>query len=248
MRKKLWQEVSEKLVAKITSGDWPVGSIIPGEIELAEQLSVSRDTVRKALDALVKAELVERRPHIGTRVKSKVQNGKFLHELSDIHAIDYYGNQFPRLIEATEDVLVTKELSEQLCLTENEPWVRFKNIRVADKNLNEPVVVTYVYVRKSMAYVAEEAKRHPRELIVSLIEGFLDIECAEVRQTFSAVVMSPDVAEHFNSKPGVPALKIVRCYLDREGNTITASESFHPAERFAFTVVNRKKHSFGFLS
>ena len=79
-----------------------------------------------------------------------------------------------------------------------------------------------------MAYVAEEAKRHPRELIVSLIEGFLDIECAEVRQTFSAVVMSPDVAEHFNSKPGVPALKIVRCYLDREGNTITASESFIP--------------------
>ncbi len=45
---------------------------------------------------------------------------------SDIRAIDYYGNQFPRLIEATEDVIVTKELSEQLCLTENEPWVRFK--------------------------------------------------------------------------------------------------------------------------
>ena len=72
MRKKLWQEVSEKLVAKITSGDWPVGSIIPGEIELAEQLSVSRDTVRKALDALVKAELVERRPHIGTRDRKSV--------------------------------------------------------------------------------------------------------------------------------------------------------------------------------
>ena len=77
MRKKLWQEVSEKLVAKITSGDWPVGSIIPGEIELAEQLSVSRDTVRKALDALVKAELVERRPHIGTRVKAKSKTVNF---------------------------------------------------------------------------------------------------------------------------------------------------------------------------
>ena len=47
----------EKLVAKITSGDWPVGSIIPGEIELAEQLSVSRDTVRKALDALGKSRI-----------------------------------------------------------------------------------------------------------------------------------------------------------------------------------------------
>lgn len=247
MGKKLWQEVSEKLVSKITSGDWPIGSIIPGEIELAKQLSVSRDTVRKALDALVKAEFVERRPHIGTRVKSKVQNGKFLHELSDIRAIDYYGNQFPRVIESCEDVLVTKEMAAQLSLPDNEPWVRFKNVRLADKNLNEPVVVTYVYVRKSAAYVAEEARRHPRELIVSLIESMLDIECTEVRQTFSAVAMSSEVAEHFNGKAGDPALKIVRCYLDKDGNTITASESFHPAERFAFTVVNRKKHSFGFL-
>lgn len=247
MRKKLWQEVSEKLVNKITTGDWPVGSIIPGEIELAEQLEVSRDTVRKALDALVKAEFIERRPHIGTRVKSKVQNGKFLHELSDINAIDYYGNQYPRTIEVAEDVFVTKEMVQQLSLTENEPWVRFKNVRQADKNLNEPVVVTYVYVRKSVEYVADEARRNPRELIVSLIEGLLGVECTEVRQTFSAMAMSPEVAEHFNAKTGDPTLKIIRCYLDRDGNTITASESFHPADRFAFTVVTRKKHSLGFL-
>ncbi len=247
MKKKLWQEVSEVLVDKIKTGEWPVGSIIPGEVELSRRLNVSRDTVRKALEALVKAEFIERKPHAGTRVKAKVQNGKFLHELSDIKAIDQYSNQFPRKIEEVEEVVVTKELSEKLGLPKDDIWVRLKNVRLANKQLNEAVVVTYVYIRKDVSFVAEEAQKEPKALIVSLIEEVLQTECVEVRQTFSATTMDQYIAEHFNSQAGEPCLKIIRSYLDKNGYLITASESYHPADRFAFTTVSKKKRYLSFL-
>ncbi|WP_418541909.1 hypothetical protein [Parasutterella excrementihominis] len=44
MQKKIWHKVAEEISLQVSLGKWPVGSIIPGEIELAKQFNVSRDT------------------------------------------------------------------------------------------------------------------------------------------------------------------------------------------------------------
>jgi DNA-binding FadR family transcriptional regulator len=59
-----------QLRARITSGDWPVGSRIPPEPALVELLGVGRNTVREAVQSLVHAGLVERRQGSGTYVLS----------------------------------------------------------------------------------------------------------------------------------------------------------------------------------
>src|SRR5882672_7981396 len=56
------------LRAQITSGAWPVGSKIPTEPELVEQLSVSRNTVREAVRALANTGLLDIRQGSGTFV------------------------------------------------------------------------------------------------------------------------------------------------------------------------------------
>ena len=56
------------LRSKITSGEWPVGSRIPPEPALAELLGVGRNTVREAVQSLVRAGLVQRRQGSGTYV------------------------------------------------------------------------------------------------------------------------------------------------------------------------------------
>jgi GntR family transcriptional regulator len=47
---------------------YPAGSLLPGEVRLARDFGVSRQTMRVALDALVRAGLLERRPGKGTIV------------------------------------------------------------------------------------------------------------------------------------------------------------------------------------
>ena len=60
------------LIAKIKSGAYPAGSLLPTESQLGEQFGVSRITVRGALRELETQGLVSRRPRLGSRVEASV--------------------------------------------------------------------------------------------------------------------------------------------------------------------------------
>ena len=58
----LFQQLAETLRAAIDAGEYPPGSRLPTENELCERYSVSRVTVRKALDELSQGEFLVRKP------------------------------------------------------------------------------------------------------------------------------------------------------------------------------------------
>ncbi|MDV9195246.1 MULTISPECIES: FadR/GntR family transcriptional regulator [unclassified Streptomyces] len=62
-------QVADQLREQLATGKWPVGTRIPGELELAGLLQVSRNTVREALRALVHLGLLESRVGDGTYVR-----------------------------------------------------------------------------------------------------------------------------------------------------------------------------------
>jgi GntR family transcriptional regulator, transcriptional repressor for pyruvate dehydrogenase complex len=59
-----------QLREQVLSGQWPVGSRLPAETELAQRLEVGRSTIREAIRALVHAGLLETRQGSGTYVRS----------------------------------------------------------------------------------------------------------------------------------------------------------------------------------
>lgn len=241
MQKPVWKKIAEEISLEVSLGRWTVGSIIPNEIDLAKRYKVSRDTMRKALTYLTQQGLFERKPHIGTRVKSRTRTGKFLSELDGIRDIDHYGNQYQRKIQNVTQLVVDEELAERLSLKPGDLVIRFKNIRVASEKVQETVVVTYVYIPAEAAEVLEIVKKRPEQLIITLAEEVLGRECDEVKQTFSGTIMPDEVADLFKVPHGTAALKIIRNYMDVRGRTIVASESFHTADRFSFSVAVKKK-------
>lgn len=138
-------------------------------------------------------------------------------------------------------LVVDEELAERLSLKPGDLVIRFKNIRVASEKVQETVVVTYVYIPAEAAEVLEIVKKRPEELIITLAEEVLGRECDEVKQTFSGTIMPDEVADLFKVPHGTAALKIIRNYMDVRGRTIVASESFHTADRFSFSVAVKKK-------
>ncbi len=64
----LFDRVVARLRQQITSGAWPVGSRIPTEPELVQQLEVARNTVREAVRALAHNGLLDIRQGSGTYV------------------------------------------------------------------------------------------------------------------------------------------------------------------------------------
>lgn len=65
---------------KITTGEWPVGSRIPIEPELAEQTGVGRSTVREAVRSLASMGMLETLPGRGTFVRSASPTSSLLNE------------------------------------------------------------------------------------------------------------------------------------------------------------------------
>ncbi len=59
---------AEQIVEAIQRGDYPLGSKLPSEFELAEQMGVSRPSIREALSALQAMSIVESRPGSGNYV------------------------------------------------------------------------------------------------------------------------------------------------------------------------------------
>jgi DNA-binding FadR family transcriptional regulator len=74
-RSSLCDQVISQLRNQITSGEWPVGSRIPTEPELVEQLAVARNTVREAVRALAHNGLLDIRQGSGTYVVATSELG-----------------------------------------------------------------------------------------------------------------------------------------------------------------------------
>lgn len=63
-----YRSIADDLRRLVASGDLPPGAMLPSELQLAEERSVSRGTVRAALAVLLDEGLIEVVPGIGRRV------------------------------------------------------------------------------------------------------------------------------------------------------------------------------------
>ncbi|BCY08548.1 FadR/GntR family transcriptional regulator [Actinoplanes sp. L3-i22] len=64
----LAQQVADQLRRRIADGEFPVGALLPTEMELTQELGVSRNSVREGLRALVHAGLLGAKAGYGTFV------------------------------------------------------------------------------------------------------------------------------------------------------------------------------------
>ena len=74
----LFQQLANTLRTAIETGEYPAGSRLPTENELCQKYSVSRVTVRKALDELSHSEFLVRKPGKGTFVAEKKFPARFV--------------------------------------------------------------------------------------------------------------------------------------------------------------------------
>ncbi|RJX38534.1 PLP-dependent aminotransferase family protein [Paenibacillus pinisoli] len=70
----LYQQIHDRIVGKIRSGAWPVGTKIPTQRELAERFGVNRSTIVYALDELSADGLIQSKVGQGTVVANNTWN------------------------------------------------------------------------------------------------------------------------------------------------------------------------------
>ncbi|UWQ91107.1 GntR family transcriptional regulator [Rhodobacteraceae bacterium M382] len=67
-RKTSFQDVRDEVIRRIQDREWPQGTLLPTEFELAEEFGCARATVNRAMRELAERGIVDRKRKSGTRV------------------------------------------------------------------------------------------------------------------------------------------------------------------------------------
>src|SRR5450631_2793037 len=79
-----YRQLADILVHDIEAGRYRVGALLPTEFELSDRYAVSRHTVREAFRRLANMGLISRHQGIGTRVKAKSADQRYIASLSTL--------------------------------------------------------------------------------------------------------------------------------------------------------------------
>lgn len=236
-------DIARELTEAIASGRYPVGSVLPTELELRDHYRTSRHTVRAALQELQQRGLVSRRKNAGTRVESAHPRNEFRPTLASVDDLAQFGAEHLRLVQSTDVIAASGHLVQTLQCEEGARFLRVSSLRIDGGKSRAPVGWTDVYIAPDYADVADIAREQPDRLISALIEERYGHSIAEIQQGIQAVLVSAEMAKRLRVEAGTAALEIVRRYLDATGKSFEVSVSIHPAERFSVAMRLKRANS-----
>jgi GntR family transcriptional regulator len=200
---------------------------LPPERELAADLSVSRITLRRALNGLVTEGLLERRQGAGTFVAGRVE--KQFAKLTSFSEDMIARGRSPRskwLLRASASV--TPEEALALGLSPGAPVHRLQRIRFAD---DLPMALEYT---KVPGFGLESADAVGDSLYAALqAQGFRPTRAL---QRLRAVQIDEEQAKLLGVKPGDAALYIERRGFLDDGRVIEATESWYRGDAYDFVA------------
>ena len=240
MKTPLYLQLAQDLKAEIASGKIPVGSHLPTELELAEQYSASRYTVRAAIAELQSMGLVSRKKKSGTKVESASTSSAYKQTVGSIEDLTAFGASHAREIQRAENIISTKKLAEELGCSIGRAWIKLTSLRYNDGDQELPICITEIYIDSKFTEVAKLAKKNPGQLISNIIEEKYGKAISEIKQEVIPVLLSRDQAHQLKSKEGEPALRIIRSYLDTANEVFEVTITTHPADRYTFITKLRR--------
>lgn len=235
-RKRLSFRVRDDLLSRISTGRIPPGSKLPPEPALAEELGVSRPTLREALRSLEEDGFVTRTSGAGTYAtyRPRLRNNLDVN-FGVTEAIRASGMEPGTSQGSVHTDGATDEEAATLDLHPGDPVVRLERVRTAD---GDPVVLSVDVVSAARLAAAELTSMPLDGSVYELLEqhgapvehGVVTVEPAKADRA---------LAKRLGVKSGALLMYMRQIDYGREGEPLLLSHEHHLAEAFEFTVVRR---------
>lgn len=228
-------ELGEELRAAIESGEYPVGSLLPTELELCERFSVSRHTARSALAQLISAGMVLRRPGAGTRVIARHEAMRYEHEIDTVDLLMQYGNTTRLRVIKSQRASADTDMAERLEISAGKDYLYLVGMRMEEPSGER---IAYTEMLTPVRRGVPVANLLDLTTAARTVATFLDpARLSRVDQRFDATSFTPEQAELMGLSDRDPAMRVERRYRDVTGRLLMLAVSLHPAGRFAYSMV-----------
>lgn len=243
--KPIYQRVADQLRLAIVDGRYPVGARLPTEMELCEELGISRFTARGAVRLLLTEGLVTRRTRVGTIVTALPGDARYGMDVASVQNLLQYARDTELRLAYVGKIALSKKFARDFGAEPGEEWTYALGVRydssVGDpgEKSGRPICVTRIFVNPQLEGI-EGKLRTRKSAIYALIEREYNINIRRVEQEIQSVLLDVDDAANLGCEPGSPGLRILRRYYSDEGLLLEAAESIHPGERFTYHMQLRR--------
>jgi len=228
-----YQEVANSLLGQIANNQYPIGAMLPSELELCQQFSVSRYTIREALRRLDDMGVVSRRQGSGTMVQAREPAAKYVQTLGSLGEFLQYPEDTRLHVLRSRERIADKALAEELDGRIRRRWFHIEALRRRSDGL--PVCWSNIYVQPKYASLAQWIGKDTSPAH-ALIDRHFNQRPAKVEVEIFAGQISAEHAIALEVEAGTPAMVIVRRYAEASGKYYEISVIEHPAGRFTYSM------------
>ena len=225
----LYFQVAQHLEQMIESGELPMGTRLENEIDLADQLGLSRQTMRRAIEYLVGRGLLLRKRGIGTQVvQAKVTREVELTSLYDDLAKT--GRDPSTTVVSFSTEPAPDALAAELGLAAGTPVYVFERLRFAGA---EPLALMRNHVPEHLMRLSA-ADLEAQGLYNLFRTNGISMRIA--KQSIGARAATAAEARALGERKGAPLLTMERSAYDEQGRAVEHGRHVYRASRYRFDL------------
>ena len=233
-----YYQVSNILAKRIAEGVYPIGGMLPTEIELCEEFGISRYTVREALRRLTEDGLVRRRQGSGSQVIQDRADAGYVHSMRSLSELFQYASETRLETLSIEKLFPPPEVLPSIGGEVREPWVRLEGVR---RELRSNMLISFstVFINPKFEALTAELPDHPGA-IYDLIETRYDVTVGDVEQQIRAHPIPRHAARALGVSVRTWSVQVIRRYVSTDGLLMQVAINDHPGERFSYKMHLRR--------
>ena len=221
------KQVENYLRTLVQEEKYRKGQLLPTEIQLAEDLGVARNTVRTAMDKLVREGVITRKKGVGTQVN----RAPIVTDLTRWNSFSLeLGDQMQTLSRTVSHTAVDREVGADLGLLPGQQTLCLQRLKGVE---NEPMVLLVSYFPRELNILPDE-KFEGR--LYQVLQEKYGVHPARSCEEIGASAPNQELSRKLALPRDVPVLYRKRRVLDRSGNLIELAYAFYRSDRFVYQI------------
>lgn len=227
---------AEELLRKIIEDPaYQNGKLLPNEVDLSNQLAISRTTLRQALNKLVYEGLLVRKKGIGTRVAEKTVSSKSMNWLSFSQEMSARGIPIKNFELHISWVVPEEKVANFFQLKPGRKVLKLERLRGRPEG---PFVYFISYFHPRIGLTGEEDFKRP---LYEILEKDYSVVATLSKEEISAKAANKFIAGKLNIDVNSPVLLRVRFVYDQGSRPIEYNLGYYRADSFVYTVESRRE-------
>lgn len=235
----LYRKIARQILSEIADGTFPIGTMLPTEIEFGERFDIGRHTVRQALRCLSDEGIILRRPGSGSTVIAPAARKVFTQSVSNFDQWFNYPADVRRHNVDSGHAVADRQLAALLGCEVGSPWFRIGALRRAP-SMTVPLCWVDIYIAPRFIGVTRE-RDHETTPVHEQIERVYGENIAEVEVEISVGRVPARLAAALDCAADSSAMVLIRRYLSATGELLQVTYTVHPENRYVYSMKFRRE-------